>query len=452
VPTWEAIMMGLSNEYLPAKRPPGDHGLKEEGFRTVQLKRLMLFVLSVQPLVGSAQVDPTTPHGHLPINIVLIFLISICMVLMVTGWQSLTLLKRIVKRTQSTEIAQKAGTQQPIIPPKSRKTRATGRETLQQITTGSTAHIKYRPSFWKTMAYFVIAWIAVYVAVYHVFKMFPEKEIIAQIETTQPKILSAAQPVKVNKNEIAQEVVPTSPKTTNGKAIFKLRCITCHAADGGGGIGPNLTDAYWLHGDSYHDILQVIANGVPEKGMLPWKSVLSPAGIRDVAEFVTTLAGTSPAHPTGPEGVFSEQGPINIAKTNSMIDIQPKPNLKTGNVNLTDSVQIGRALFSGSLGLLKGGPPCITCHHVKEGKVANGGIIAPDLTNVYTRLGSAYIRSFMFTPKYPAMQEVYNRHPIAEVEAAYLIAYFKFAGTQSAYQERRDQRAAGFLDRVKKRE
>jgi cytochrome c oxidase cbb3-type subunit 3 len=80
-----------------------------------------------------------------------------------------------------------------------------------------------------------------------------------------------------------------------GRATFQSTCSPCHLADGGGSIGPNLTDDHWIHGNTYRDILTTITNGVPDKGMPTWSSVLTPEQVAEVAAYVTTLYGTKPA-------------------------------------------------------------------------------------------------------------------------------------------------------------
>lgn len=87
-----------------------------------------------------------------------------------------------------------------------------------------------------------------------------------------------------------------------GKATFASTCAPCHLADGGGSIGPNLTDDHWIHGNTYKDIMTTITNGVPDKGMPTWSSVLTPEQVAQVAAYVTTLYGTKPATPKAPQG------------------------------------------------------------------------------------------------------------------------------------------------------
>ena len=87
-----------------------------------------------------------------------------------------------------------------------------------------------------------------------------------------------------------------------GMKIFQEKCTACHGTEGGGSVGPNLTDAYWLHGGGIHNVFKVIKYGVPEKGMISWEKQLSPTDIQKVASFVLSLKGTKPANAKEPQG------------------------------------------------------------------------------------------------------------------------------------------------------
>ena len=88
-----------------------------------------------------------------------------------------------------------------------------------------------------------------------------------------------------------------------GSATFATMCASCHLADGGGLIGPNLTDAYWLHGGRPLEIIRTISDGVPAKGMPAWGKMLKPEQLKAVAAYVIALQGTNPAKPKAPQGV-----------------------------------------------------------------------------------------------------------------------------------------------------
>jgi len=92
-----------------------------------------------------------------------------------------------------------------------------------------------------------------------------------------------------------------------GKKVWDTRCIACHLNDGGGSIGPNMTDNYWIHGGDMASIVHTIKVGVPAKGMIPWESTLTPDQIMQVASYIKVkLVGSTPAVPKAPQGDLYE--------------------------------------------------------------------------------------------------------------------------------------------------
>jgi cytochrome c oxidase cbb3-type subunit 3 len=93
-----------------------------------------------------------------------------------------------------------------------------------------------------------------------------------------------------------------------GKTYMQY-CSACHGNEGQGGVGPNLTDNYWLHGGSVSDIFSIIQHGVPEKGMIAWQGQLSPEQMQGLASYILqSLVGTQPPNPKEPQGELYEQG------------------------------------------------------------------------------------------------------------------------------------------------
>lgn len=87
-----------------------------------------------------------------------------------------------------------------------------------------------------------------------------------------------------------------------GKEVFTSTCVACHRADGGGVVGPNLTDDYWLHGATSDKIWKTISAGVPEKGMPAWGPQLGHERTQAVTAYVISLRGTNVPNGKAPQG------------------------------------------------------------------------------------------------------------------------------------------------------
>ena len=93
-----------------------------------------------------------------------------------------------------------------------------------------------------------------------------------------------------------------------GKEVYVKNCVQCHGQNAEGGIGPNLTDQYWLNGNGdVTFIVKSVTYGYPAKGMIPWRGALQPDDILDVASYVHTLRGTNPPNPKPPQGELVEE-------------------------------------------------------------------------------------------------------------------------------------------------
>jgi cytochrome c oxidase cbb3-type subunit 3 len=111
-----------------------------------------------------------------------------------------------------------------------------------------------------------------------------------------------------------------------GRKVFVTLCAACHKMDGGGLVGPNLTDDYTLHGGSLQDVFKTIKYGVPEKGMISWKEQLSPMQMAQVSNYILTLRGTNPPDAKEkqgelyvPEAVTTDSLPSNANSVDTVI-------------------------------------------------------------------------------------------------------------------------------------
>ena len=160
------------------------------------------------------------------------------------------------------------------------------------------------PPWWLYGFYGTILFAVIYLARFHVFGDYTQAEeyetevAIAKAEIEEWK-KTAKDLVDVN----TVTLLTDKGDITAGKAIFEERCVACHKSDGGGGIGPNLTDAYWILGGGIKNVFKTISEGGRDgKGMIAWKAELKPSEIAQVASYILTLEGTTPADPKAPEG------------------------------------------------------------------------------------------------------------------------------------------------------
>jgi cytochrome c oxidase cbb3-type subunit 3 len=171
------------------------------------------------------------------------------------------------------------------------------------------------PPWWKWGFYFTIVVAVIYMFNYHVFGTGknPEQEYAAEIAEGKrvEELYKARTKDLVDENNIT---LANSDEIAAGKALFTQNCVACHMADGGGGIGPNLTDEYWIHGGGLNDIYKTIKLGYPDKGMQSWQTMFSPAQMRNLTGFVKSLGGSKPANPKAPQGdLFSEKAAAPVA-------------------------------------------------------------------------------------------------------------------------------------------
>jgi cytochrome c oxidase cbb3-type subunit III len=143
------------------------------------------------------------------------------------------------------------------------------------------------PRWWVGMFYAAILFAIVYFPLVHMFDLLPQNELRASVA-------DAAQ--MQEQRELALEASGAADKdpVAAGQKYFKTFCVSCHGTHAEGGIGPNLTDAYWIHGPVEDSIRTTITNGVAAKGMPTWGPVLGERKIKSLTAYVMTLWQSPP--------------------------------------------------------------------------------------------------------------------------------------------------------------
>ena len=160
------------------------------------------------------------------------------------------------------------------------------------------------PPWWIYLFYITIVFGVVYLVRFHIFNDYDQHTEFEQ-EMAEARIAieeykkTAKDLVDVNTVELLTEASDLNA----GKVIFEGNCAVCHMNDGGGGIGPNLTDDYWILGGGIRNVFNTVSEGGRSgKGMVAWKTSLKPSEMAQVSSYILSMQGTTPANPKYPEG------------------------------------------------------------------------------------------------------------------------------------------------------
>jgi cytochrome c oxidase cbb3-type subunit 3 len=162
------------------------------------------------------------------------------------------------------------------------------------------------PPWWKYGFYFTILFGFVYIYNYHIAHSSP-----LQLQEYTAELAEADSLKKEQLKNAAASIDETNvialldaSSLNSAKSIFSGNCANCHGQNGEGGVGPNMTDDYWIHGGGIQNIFKTIKYGVPAKGMIAWQTQLNPEAIQKVASYILTLQGTNPANGKAAQGTI----------------------------------------------------------------------------------------------------------------------------------------------------
>ncbi len=154
-----------------------------------------------------------------------------------------------------------------------------------------------------------ILFAVVYMVIYHGLKIadLPEAELARELQRAEIQKAAFLERAGALIDENSVEVTTDAAALETGKSLYLANCAACHGPEGEGTVGPNLTDAYWLHGGGIQNLFKTIKYGVPEKGMIAWEKQLKPQEIQFVSSYILTLAGTNPANSKEAQGELWEE-------------------------------------------------------------------------------------------------------------------------------------------------
>ncbi len=220
---------------------------------------------------------------------------------------------------------------------------------------------------------------------------------------------------------LALGTIASAAAAQTSQELFQTRCAVCHTVGGGTLVGPDLQGVAerrsedWLirfvqrsqqlvqSGDS--DAVAVFEefNRIP----MPDQS-LSEREIRGIIDYIRGAGSTTPAAPQPVEQATAEQ------------------------------ILLGQALFQGTTRFANSGPTCNSCHDVTNDAVIGGGVLARELTTVFSRLGGTGVRAILGSPPFPVMQRAYQDKPLTDDEVVALVGFLQQADEEQSLHQPRD--------------
>lgn len=214
-----------------------------------------------------------------------------------------------------------------------------------------------------------------------------------------------------------------------GEQIFQTTCFACHTIGGGRLVGPDLAGVHdrrsqeWLErfvassqamvkdGDAEAVALFEEFNRVP----MP-DSFISEEQIRQVLSYIKSQSSSQTADVAPSE---AEQVPATAPASEK-------------------DILIGQDLFQGTIRFVNNGPACNACHEVRNDAVIGGGILATELTTVFSRMGGAGVKAILGHAPFPVMQAAYKDQSLTEDEVTALVAFLEYADSEQYNQLPRD--------------
>ena len=202
----------------------------------------------------------------------------------------------------------------------------------------------------------------------------------------------------------------------DGKAMFDAKCGACHTVGGGPKVGPDLKGVVARRGKE--GTVAVVLDPV-KAGLKPIMPNLGVA-LKDAQAIVAYLEqaqGTAAATPATKEGAAP-------AAQAAAPDAMAHP----------DEIQLGQDLFEGKVRFANGGPSCNACHDVRSDKVASGGVLAAELSLVFSRMGRQGVQSILANSPFPVMQAAYAGKEFSEKEISALVGFLQHVEKEHAQQ------------------
>jgi len=226
-----------------------------------------------------------------------------------------------------------------------------------------------------------------------------------------------------------------------GEQLFKSACAVCHTIGSGRLVGPDLIG---IHDKRPEQWLQ--------KFVKSSQTVINSGDTDAIALFEEYNKLPMPDPPITDDQireVLSYIKAVSLKQSESETPVQMEAQQIVAEEFSTppgeEDIARGQELFQGTIKFNNGGPTCNACHDVRNDAVIGGGILAAELTTVFSRMGGTGVRAILGSPPFPVMQAAYADKALTQDEIVSLISFLQHADKEQFYQQPRDYGVGLFL-------
>lgn len=211
----------------------------------------------------------------------------------------------------------------------------------------------------------------------------------------------------------------------SGKDIFQKACAACHSIGAGRLVGPDL-------------------KGVSDRRPEDWliKFIKSSASLVKSGDKTAQALFDEYKMPMPDQALSDEQVKKVLAHIKEAggggaagKETAAAPAAKAPAAEGTPAeIQLGGDLFEGKVRFANGGPSCNACHHVKSDAHLGGGVLAAELTLVFSRMGKEGVSAILGSSPFPVMGAAYAGKAFSEKEVNALVAFLQNIDKEHARQ------------------
>jgi mono/diheme cytochrome c family protein len=227
-----------------------------------------------------------------------------------------------------------------------------------------------------------------------------------------------------------------------GEALYQKMCAACHTIGDGRRVGPDLENVQDRRSPEWLEKFvtaskSMISSGdaeavavFEEYNRMPMPEIpISSEQVQQIFAYVKTRSSVATDSSDG--DAVEEASPVAAEQITESTSAEDQGTSE-------EDVLMGQRLFQGTTRFLNNGPTCNACHDVKNDAVIGGGILAAELTTVFSRMGGAGVKAILGSQPFPVMQIAYKDKALTEDEITYLVAFLQSADEEQLFHQPRD--------------